>query len=217
MLSLFSGSRGPHRTELPSPCRRKFYISLHTLPYNFWPSVRNCKAKIKCVICGEGHLHKGCPNREKSNQNVLIAKDHMLLTIKGVQLIKNRYSINICGGQPKKLCLHFKANFRPASQPKGDTFSFTANQLVKFVATVAIQIAQPQVCYTNAPKDTVDKKSSLCPRVSKAAKSQLGISISGSALFDDIGSVRAQHSLPPKFQSSYLNLSISLLPPNHQP
>ena len=44
-------------------------------------------------------------------------------------------------------------------QPKGDTFSFTADQLVKFVATVAIQIAQPQVCYTNAPKDAVDKRS----------------------------------------------------------
>ena len=62
---------------------------------NFGHSAKNCKAKIKCVICGEGHSHKGCPNRKKSNQNVLIAKDHMLLTIKGVQLIKNRYSVNM--------------------------------------------------------------------------------------------------------------------------
>ena len=57
---------------------------------NFGHSAKTCMAKIKCVICGEGHSHKGCPNREKSNQNVLIAKDHMLQTIKGVQLIKNR-------------------------------------------------------------------------------------------------------------------------------
>ena len=62
---------------------------------NFGHSDKNCKAKIKCDICGEGNSHKGCPNREKSNQNVLIAKDHMLLTIKGVQLIKNRYSVNM--------------------------------------------------------------------------------------------------------------------------
>ena len=82
-----------------------------------------------------------------------------------------------------------KQNSAPPPQPKGDTFSFTADQLVKFVATVAIQIAQPQVCYTNAPKDAVNKKSSLCRRVSEAAKSQLGISISGSTLFDAIGSV----------------------------
>ena len=55
---------------------------------NLGHSAKNCKAKITHVICGEGHLHKGCPNREKSNQNVLIAKDHMLLTLKGIQLIK---------------------------------------------------------------------------------------------------------------------------------
>ena len=82
-----------------------------------------------------------------------------------------------------------KQNSAPPPQPKGDTFSFTANQLVKFVVTVASQIAQPQVCYANVPKDAVDKKSSLCRRVSEAAKSQLGISISGSTLVYAIGSV----------------------------
>ena len=84
-----------------------------------------------------------------------------------------------------------KQNSAPTPQPRGDTFSFTADQLVKFVATVAIQIAQPQVFYTTAPKDAVDKKSSLCRRVSEVAKSQLGVSISGSTLFDAIGSLRA--------------------------
>ena len=83
-----------------------------------------------------------------------------------------------------------KQNSAPTPQPRGDMFSFTADQLVKFVATVAIQIAQPQVCYTTAPKDAVDKKSNLCRRVSEAAKSQLGVSISGSTLFDAIGSLR---------------------------
>ena len=39
-----------------------------------------------------------------------------------------------------------KQNSAPPPQPKGDTFSFTADQLVKFVATVAIQIAQPLKC-----------------------------------------------------------------------
>ena len=62
---------------------------------NFGHSAKDCKAKIKCVICGEGHSHNGCRNREKSNQNVLIAKDHMLLTIKGVQVIKSRYSFTM--------------------------------------------------------------------------------------------------------------------------
>ena len=84
-----------------------------------------------------------------------------------------------------------KQNSAPTPQPQGDTFTFTADQLVKFVATVAIQIAQPQVYYTTAPKDAVDKKSSLCRRVSEAAKSQLGISISGNTLFDATGCIRA--------------------------
>ena len=123
------------------------------------------------------------PKQRKSNQNVVIAKGHMLLTIEGVQLIKNRYSVNMWW-TTKKLCLHFKVKFGPRlHNPRVDTFSFTADQLVKFVATVAIQIAQPQMCYTNAPKDAADKKSS--------AKSQLGISISGSILFDTIGNVHA--------------------------
>ena len=84
-----------------------------------------------------------------------------------------------------------KQNSAPSPQPRGDTFTFTADQLVKFVATVAIQIAKPQVCYTTAPKDAVDKKSSLCRRVSEAAKSHLGVSISGSTLFEAIENLRA--------------------------
>ena len=47
------------------------------------------------VICGEGHSHKGCPNREKSNLNVLIVKDHMLPITKGVQPTKDRCSDNM--------------------------------------------------------------------------------------------------------------------------
>ena len=42
-----------------------------------------------------------------------------------------------------------------------------------------------------SPKDAVDKKSSLCRRVSEEVKSQLGVSISGNTLFDAIGSSRA--------------------------
>ena len=87
-----------------------------------------------------------------------------------------------------------KQNSSLTPQPQGDTFTFTADQLVKFVATVAtvaVQIAQPQMCYITVPKDAVDKKSSLCLHVSEAAKSQLGISISGNTLFDAIGCIRA--------------------------
>ena len=115
----------------------------------------------------------------------------MFQTIKGIQPTKRQvFRQHVVDNQKSYACI-LKQNSAPTSQPRGDTFTFTADQLVKFVATVAIQIAQPQMCYTTAPKDAVDKKSSLFGRVSEAAKSQLGISISGSALFDAIGSLRA--------------------------
>ena len=30
---------------------------------SFGHSVKNCRSKQKCLICGEKHSHKGCPNR----------------------------------------------------------------------------------------------------------------------------------------------------------
>ena len=38
----------------------------------------------------------------------------------------------------------------------------------KFVANVAIQITQPQVCYPNPKQDTLELKSSMCQKVSNA-------------------------------------------------
>ena len=71
------------------------------------------------------------------------------------------------------------------------TFNFTAEQLTKFVANVVIQIAQPQVCYPNPKQDTLDLKSSMCRKVSNAAKNILGLDITGKDLFESIGSLSA--------------------------
>ena len=157
---------------------------------HFRHSAKNCKAKTKCVICG-GHSHKGCPNREKQQPKCANCKGPHVANYKGCPAYKKQVFWQHVVGNQKSYASILKQNSAPTPQPRGDTFTFTADQLVKFVATVAIQIAQPQVCYTTAPKDAVDKKSSLCRRVSEAAKSQLGISISGSTLFDAIGSLRA--------------------------
>ena len=75
-------------------------------------------------------------------------------------------------------------------QPQDKAFTFSAEQLIKFVANVAIQVAQPQVCYANPNQDAIDKKSSLCHRVSEAAKNHLGANITGISLFDAIGQLR---------------------------
>ena len=67
------------------------------------------------------------------------------------------------------------------------TFTFTAEQLTKFVADVVNQIAQPQVCYPNPKQDTLDLKSIMCRKVSNAAKIILKIDITGKDLFESIG------------------------------
>ena len=154
-----------------------------------WPKIVRLKSD---VICREGHSYKGCPNREKKQSKSADCKGPHVANYKGCPAYKKQVIRQHVVDNLIKLCLHFKEKFDPSStQPKGDTFSFSADQLIKLVATVALQIAQPQVCYTNAPEDAVNKKSSLCRRVSEAAKSQLDISISGSTLFDAIGSVCA--------------------------
>ena len=32
---------------------------------SFRDLAKTCRSKTKCLICGEGHHHKGCPNKEK--------------------------------------------------------------------------------------------------------------------------------------------------------
>ena len=78
------------------------------------------------------------------------------------------------------------------SQPETtQTYQFTAEQLTKFVANVAIQIAQPQVCYPNPKQDMLNLKSSMCRKVSTVAKTILGVNITGKELFESIGSLSA--------------------------
>ena len=87
-----------------------------------------------------------------------------------------------------------------------ETFTFTAVQLTKSAANVVIQIAQPQVCYPNLEQDTLDLKSSMCRKVSNAAKTILNVDITGKDLHESIGSPSAP--APPalfKFTSTKVN------------
>ena len=111
---------------------------------NFRHSAKNCKAKIKCVICGEGHSHKGCPSRGKKQPKCANCKGPHVAIYKGCPAYKKLVFRQHVVDNQKSYASILKQNSAPPPQPKGGTFSFTADQLVKFVATVAIQIAQPQ-------------------------------------------------------------------------
>ena len=78
------------------------------------------------------------------------------------------------------------------------TFTFTAEQLTKFVAIVVIQIAQPQVCYPNPKQDTLDLKSSMCQKVSQAAKNILKFDVTAKDLFESIGPLSTPAPPPQK-------------------
>ena len=62
---------------------------------NFGDSEKTCKSKTKCLICGESHYRKGCPNKEKSSQNAQTVNCHMLRPAKGVQHTKNKHLDNM--------------------------------------------------------------------------------------------------------------------------
>ena len=62
---------------------------------HFGHSAKNCQAKTKCVIYGEGHSHKGCPNREKKQPKCANCKGPHVANYKGCPAYKNRCSDNM--------------------------------------------------------------------------------------------------------------------------
>ena len=62
---------------------------------HFGHSAKNCQAKPKCVICGEGHSHKGCPNKEKQQPKCANCKGPHVANYKGCLAYKNRCSGNM--------------------------------------------------------------------------------------------------------------------------
>ena len=155
---------------------------------NFGHSAKNCRSKIKCLICGEGHSHKGCPNREEKKNTPKCANckgPHVASYKECPEYEKQAFRLDVVNNQ-KSYAKVVGQNSLP--QPKTQqTFSFTVEQLTKFVANVVIQIAQPHVCYPNPKQDTLDLKSSMCRRISNAAKTIPRVDNTGKDLFESIG------------------------------
>ena len=56
---------------------------------------KTVRQKLSVLSVEKATLTKDAQTEKNSNPNVLTAKDHMLQTIKGVQLIKSRCSVNM--------------------------------------------------------------------------------------------------------------------------
>ena len=173
------------------------------------------------IICGKSHHHKGCPNREKKQPKCANCKGLHVASYKGCPAYKKQaFRQHVVDNQKSYGAILCQNKALP--QPQDKTFTFSAQQLMKFVANVAIQVAQPQVCYINSPpppQDAIDKKSSMCRRVSEAAKTHLGVDIAESSLFDAIGHLRPpapSASKPKTFLTKSEALQIHFSHQSHQ-
>ena len=128
---------------------------------SFGHSAKNCSSKQKCLICGESHSYKGCPNKEARKPKCADCKGPHAASYKGCPEYKKQAFRQHVVNNQKSYATSVGQN--SLTQPKtSQTFSFTAEQLTEFVANVVIQIAQPQVCYPNPDQDMLDLKSSMC-------------------------------------------------------
>ena len=142
----------------------------------FGHSAKTCRSKQKCLTCGENHSHKGCPSRESRKPTCANCNGPHVASYKGCpEYKKQAFRQHVVNNQKSYASV---VSQNTLSQPKpNQTFTFTAEQLTKFVANVVIQIAQPQVCYPSPKQDTLDLKSSMCRKVSQAAKNILKFDI----------------------------------------
>ena len=165
---------------------------------SFGYSAKNCMSKIKCLICSEAHSHKGCPNREARKPKCVNCKGPHVASYKGCPEYKKQvFRQQVVNNQNSYATVVGQNSLPKPKTPQ--TFSFTAEQLAKFVANVVIQkIAQPEVCYRNRKQEMLNLKSSMCRKVPNVAKTILRVDITGKDLFKSIGFLSA---LPPQIQS----------------
>ena len=86
---------------------------------NFGLSAKNCKAKIKCVICGEGHSHKGCPNGGKKQPKCANCKGPHVANYKGCPAYKKQVFHQPVVDNQKSHASILKQNSAPASTTQG--------------------------------------------------------------------------------------------------
>ena len=70
------------------------------------------------------------------------------------------------------------------------TFTFSAHPTYKICSKCGHSTRSATSLLTKPSQDAIDKKSSLCRRVSEAAKNHLSVDITGISLFDAIDQLR---------------------------
>ena len=108
----------------------------------FGHTAKTCRSKTKCLICGEAHHHKGCPNKETKQAKCGNCKGPHVASYKGCPAYKKLAFRQHVVDNQKSYASILRQNLAPP-QSQDKAFTFSADQLVKFVANVVIQVAQP--------------------------------------------------------------------------
>ena len=103
--------------------------------------------KPNVFICGESCHHKRCPNKEEKQPKCVNCKGLHVASYKGCPTYKKQAFRHVVDSQNSYTSILRQNSAH--SQPQNKTLTFLAEQLVKFIANVTIQAAQPQGCYTN--------------------------------------------------------------------
>ena len=150
---------------------------------SFGHKALNCTKKEKCVVCGEAHSHKNCPNKEKRKPKCANCRGPHVANYTGCPAYKDQaFRQHVVQKQ-----ISYASVLKQASPPPtSNTFSFTAEQIVSLVTNVVIQIAQPQLCTKNLPEKQVQAKSDLSKQIAETAKKCLGVNIEGKDVFESI-------------------------------
>ena len=180
-------------------CKADVWWKNFVSPFRFGSASTANVSAIRCKIANpnknvssvvRNHSHKGCPKKEAKQPKCANCSGPHVASYKGCPEYKKQAFRQHVVNNQKSYAAVVSQNSLP--QPKtAQMFQFTAEQLTKFVANVAIQIAQPQACYPNPKQDMLNLKSSMCQKVSNVAKTILGVNITGKELFESIGSLSA--------------------------
>ena len=83
---------------------------------SFGHSAKTCRSKTKCLICGESHHHKGCPNREKKKPKWANRKGPYVASYKGCPAYKEQaFRQHVVDNQV--ICCHFTPKHGSPSAP----------------------------------------------------------------------------------------------------
>ena len=91
---------------------------------------KNCRSKQKCLICGESHSHKGCPNKEAKKAKCANCLGPHVASYRGCPEYKKQAFRQHVVSNQKSYAAAVSQNILPQTQTS-QTFQFTAEQLTK--------------------------------------------------------------------------------------